>query len=158
MLDWGNFCNRMIFSSSLRKATSMQFILSFFLFLFSAGLLAQDQPQPESVIYSSQLQPGELLTFSNKAIRFKEVVSDSRCPKEVTCVWAGEAKVLVELFENGNFLEEKIITVSRGGIPLNFSAKEILYSIQGLMLLPYPSTKKVDPDYSLEVKIIEKII
>lgn len=136
----------------------MRSILSFILLMVSTGLLAQDQPKPEPIVYSSLLQPGELLSFSNKAIRFKEVVSDSRCPKEVTCVWEGEAKVLVELYENGNFLEEKIITISSGSIPLDFSAKDFLYNIQGLMLLPYPSAKQVDPDYSLELQIIQKII
>ncbi|HSI70585.1 MAG TPA: hypothetical protein VK941_10150 [Gillisia sp.] len=136
----------------------MRIIFSLLFLLVSAGLMAQDQTKEEPIVYSSNLHPGELVAFSNNALRFKEVISDSRCPKEVTCVWEGEAKVLVELFENGNFLEEKIIIVSNGNIPLNFSAKGILYTIQGMNLSPYPSAKQADPDYNLRITIVQKMI
>ena len=40
----------------------------------------------------------------------KEVLSDSRCPEGVTCIWAGEIQVLVSVYQNRKFiLEEKII-------------------------------------------------
>ena len=34
-------------------------------------------------------------------VRFLDVLEDSRCPLDVTCVWAGNAKVAVELREQG---------------------------------------------------------
>jgi hypothetical protein len=138
----------------------MKFFAIISFFLFSISLSAQDKKEaPEVTIYSSVLQQGELLSFANKALRFKEVISDSRCPKGVTCVWAGEAKVLVEVFENGKFLEEKIISVDSGNIPWNFTVKNITYSITGLNLYPYPTleTKKTRPEYSLQVQVSEKI-
>lgn len=35
------------------------------------------------------------------AIRFEDVLEDSRCPKDVNCVWAGNAKVSVTVTRTG---------------------------------------------------------
>lgn len=35
------------------------------------------------------------------SIKFVEMVSDSRCPADVRCVWAGNAKIKVELINRG---------------------------------------------------------
>ena len=34
-------------------------------------------------------------------VRFVAVTEDSRCPRDVTCVWAGEVKVQLEIMESG---------------------------------------------------------
>jgi len=40
---------------------------------------------------------GETVTFDqNKKLTFVDVVSDSRCPIEVHCVWAGEATIALQ--------------------------------------------------------------
>lgn len=41
------------------------------------------------------LKPGERATFQadRLQVRFDRVVSDSRCPKNAQCVWAGEAVI-----------------------------------------------------------------
>lgn len=128
---------------------------------FSVSLSAQDKPEkePQIKVFNSALQQGDLLNFGNKAVRFKEVITDSRCPKNVTCVWPGEATVMVEIFENGNLLEEKIISVNESNISLNFSAENILYKITGVTLSPYPtvSSKNEKPDYVLKMSISERM-
>ncbi len=45
-----------------------------------------------------QLAPGEKAAYQQQAltVEFVRVVEDSRCPKDGTCVWAGEVKVQVE--------------------------------------------------------------
>lgn len=42
-----------------------------------------------------QLAPSEQVTFEPQGltVEFVRVVEDSRCPTDVTCVWAGEVKV-----------------------------------------------------------------
>lgn len=42
-----------------------------------------------------QLAPGEQVVFGQQElfVEFVRVVDDSRCPTDVTCVWAGEVKV-----------------------------------------------------------------
>lgn len=125
--------------------------------LFSFPLLAQDQG--ETVVFSGALQPGEILSFENKEIKFKEVVSDSRCPKGVTCLWAGEANVLIEILQKGELIEEKIITISSPEIPLNLSSGDYSYSLNSLQLLPYPSAgkKPANENYTLMMSVCKKI-
>lgn len=131
------------------------FLLGFF--IFSISLSAQDQEDIR--IYRSAMQQGEQVVFGDRSIKFKEVVSDSRCPKDVTCIWAGEAKVLIEVFENDRFIEEKLVVINSGNIPLDFSAEDISYSISSLELLPYPTSqnKKSGQDYTLKIQVSEEL-
>lgn len=131
----------------------------FFLFVFltiSFSFMAQETTEIRS--YSAVMQQGELLNFGNRSLKFKDVISDSRCPRNVTCIWAGEAKVLVEIFENGRFLEEKILLVNSKNSTLNFLSEAVAYSISGIDLMPYPTvqSKNNKPVYSLEMMVSEK--
>ena len=38
-----------------------------------------------------------LITGENLEIRFEEVVEDSRCPKNVNCIWEGRVSAVVEI-------------------------------------------------------------
>lgn len=139
----------------------MKYLLTITLLFFSFALSAQEKQEdaPKINVYSSALPIGGILSFGDKSLKFKEVVSDSRCPKDVTCVWAGEAKVRVEVFENGSLLEEKIILINSGEIALNFSAEDIVYSISGMTLSPYPTVKTKDTpkEYILQMRVSEKL-
>jgi hypothetical protein len=46
-----------------------------------------------------KLKVGRSVTFKREGLRLKflSVANDSRCPVNVTCVWAGNAEVLVEV-------------------------------------------------------------
>ncbi len=50
-----------------------------------------------------ELAPGHTATFAalGLTVRFDSVKNDSRCPRDVTCVWAGNAAVLVTLRRTG---------------------------------------------------------
>lgn len=49
------------------------------------------------------LAPGESVRIEGRdvTVRFASVLEDSRCPTEVTCVWAGRARVAVEVTRDG---------------------------------------------------------
>ena len=96
--------------------------------------------------------------FGDNSVQFEEVISDSRCPKEVTCIWAGEAKVLISVYEKGKFKNQKIITVGNVNVPLQFSDDDIIYSLSRLILTPYPSVKNEDleEEYVLNFSITGK--
>lgn len=132
------------------------FLVSAFL-IFSFSVIGQETSDIRS--YSAAVQQGELLNFGNRSLKFKDVISDSRCPINVTCIWAGEAKVRVELFENGKFLEEKILLINSKNSSLNFLSEAVAYSISGIDLMPYPivQSKNTKPDYSLKMMVSEKI-
>jgi len=37
----------------------------------------------------------------NLTITFVEIIEDSRCPKNVTCIWAGRVRAAIRLDESG---------------------------------------------------------
>ncbi len=138
----------------------MKYLFLFGILICSISLSAQDQE--ENRIFNSVLQGGEQLEFGDKSIRFKEVISDSRCPKDVTCVWAGEAKVLIEIFEKGKLINKKLVVINPSAIdeiPLQFSAGGGIYYISAFRLFPYPSaaSKKDKIDYALELQVSEHL-
>lgn len=84
-------------------------------------------------------------------VKLLEVLEDSRCPKNVDCVWAGEAKVRVEIYDNGTKRIEDIVINTRASEPL-FINDGLAIHIRGLA--PYPETSaKISPkDYYLLVE------
>ena len=138
----------------------MKYLFLFGILICSISLSAQ--VQEENRIFNSVLQAGEQLEFGDKSIRFKEVISDSRCPKDVTCIWAGEAKVLIEIFEKGKLINEKLVVINPDiidEIPLQFSAGDGIFSISSFRLFPYPcsASKKNTMDYTLEMQVSEPL-
>lgn len=120
--------------------------------------LQENPPKQEVIQYSSRLCEGDRLQFGNKAIQFKKVVSDSRCPKGTTCIWAGEVKVLVEFFENGQSLGEEVINGANFNLAQIFGKKS--WNLNGFQVSPYPSIHyKIEPEeYSLSLNISETIV
>ena len=106
----------------------------------------------------TELNYGEVLQVDNIDVEFVKIISDSRCPKNVMCVRAGEAKVLVAIFRNGKFLKEQHLVFHASGVQKEkqnvlFSTEEI--QLSGLALLPYPERPGSiqDEDYFLKVQI-----
>jgi len=101
---------------------------------------AQNTPTPPGVpTIGIKLMQGEMADFGDTQIKFAEVLSDSRCPSDVTCVWAGEAKVRVEIYKNGQFYEEKEIIFGALTNTLDIIDSELL-GVRALKLQPYPNT------------------
>ncbi len=102
----------------------------------------------------TKLKIGKKANFGNKSIHFIKVLEDSRCPKGVSCVWAGQAKILIGLYENDTLLEEKEILIKA---PIK--SKELLKSLEKTVyshnLSPYPiNSEKIDPsNYYLELLV-----
>lgn len=111
------------------------FIIILNFLLFGAGLEAQETGL-------ANLRPNELLSIGATSFKFKEVISDSRCPQDVTCIWAGEAKVLMEIYENGKLCGEEVITIS--GIAQTLTLLNKWFPNQDLLVMgslqPYPKT------------------
>jgi hypothetical protein len=75
-------------------------------------------------------------------VQFANVVNDSRCPKNVTCVWAGTATVLLKLIpEAGDTVN--VLAVLPGGVAKDDVANQIAIDTLGTSLTlvelePYP--------------------
>ena len=95
-----------------------------------------------------------VIAGENFSVKFVEVISDSRCPKGATCIWAGEASCLLEI-TNSESTYRKVLTQSglSGPSNTNFIDYEITFDIQ-----PYPELGKETnkKDYRLQLVISKK--
>jgi type III secretory pathway component EscS len=63
---------------------------------------------------SFTLAPGQTATVrrADARVTFREVREDSRCPVDVTCVWAGDAKIDVTVTRTGAGAETKTLSIT----------------------------------------------
>ena len=104
------------------------------------------------------LNYGTTIAINEVDIEFVDVIEDSRCPANVQCVQAGKAVVLVNVYFQGNFIEERKLVFHPSGF--NNKTGTMLYNsdllqINGLNLMPYPiaESKILKKDYYLELGI-----
>lgn len=125
----------------------------------SLGLHAQQVdttkvPSPK-IVYKLAL--GTRADFGDRSVKFVKVISDSRCPKNVTCVWAGEAKVLLEIYRNDELVDRKEIVLAANSIFGSlFSSKDKSVGIYSLEPYPDINTPEANKKYVLKL-IINKL-
>ena len=87
------------------------------------------------------LSVGQRVRVEGEDLRmeFLEVVADSRCPKDVTCNWAGEVRCLVELVSSGSAERLELTQPGLSGEPSRqaFKGYEISFAVD-----PYPQEGK----------------
>lgn len=101
-----------------------------------------------------KLKMGRSVGFNDFSIKFIKVISDSRCPKNVTCVWAGKAKVLIGIFHDGEKMKEKEVEISEANqyFPL-LERQNVVIKVYGLSPYPVASGKIPSKDYILNLYI-----
>ena len=78
----------------------------------------------------------------NLEIRFDEVVEDSRCPKNVTCIWAGRVSCIVQLTDSDSSYK---MVLTESGLTDHY-AKETYKEYQlAFRVEPYPEEAKKIP-------------
>jgi hypothetical protein len=97
-----------------------------------------------------QLAPGQSAVFKAEQLEvtFVELVSDSRCPTDTTCVWQGAATVRLAIRSNGKVTQHE-------ADPDNDVAVEG-YVVDVLDVLPArgPQSQRIAPaDYRVTLKI-----
>ena len=88
----------------------------------------------------------------------KQIVSDSRCPEGVNCIWAGEVKLLISVYQDKQFVTDEAVTISENSFQENKdwfvrylpSTKK---NVQTITVFPYPKEGiKINPtDYYLKI-------
>ncbi len=102
---------------------------------------------------SFQLEAGQtaLIEPQGPIVEFVEVVEDSRCPADVTCIWEGRAVILIRISSSGDVLGFGIqeLTLEAGLVdPVNDSVEGVSdsYLFELVALDPYPQTTNKDAD------------
>lgn len=96
------------------------------------------------------LKVGQEATFADKefVITFKKILEDSRCPKGVTCVWSGNAQILIQF-------NEKEFQINTHIDPETLPVGD--YKITLTALDPYPRDKvKIEPENYAATFIISR--
>jgi hypothetical protein len=98
---------------------------------------------------------GLTVTKTPSAFSFMEVLSDSRCPKGVDCIRAGEAIVRVVLADGS---EQNVTINADGKNRASFAVPD--GSVEILGLEPYPEARvKINPaGYRLKVRITKAAV
>ncbi|SFI65122.1 hypothetical protein [Olleya namhaensis] len=117
----------------------MKYLSVLFLLCFTSVVSAQDSTLValETPKLSIGLVEGGSYMHEYVTVKFIKVIQDSRCPKNVMCIRAGEAEVLIGIYKNGLLLEEKSIIVRPNTRLLTlYSNAEVIVS--AVNLFPYP--------------------
>ncbi len=123
------------------------------IFLFSAFAKAQDSTTVEVPKIYIKAYNGKLAQIEETTIRLVEVLEDSRCPKGVDCIWAGNAKVLVEITSESGKKTTKEIILNDGRVAPIYSEEGLVISIKGLAPYPTSLSKIKASDYYLRVEV-----
>ena len=111
-----------------------------------------NQPGEIPLRQSVELRAGSSATLEGGlTIAFDRVTSDSRCPMNAFCVWAGDAIVAVSLSQGpGGPAARELHTDARAS-----EASYLAYSIKLLTLAPYPQTdREIRPeDYVATIEV-----
>lgn len=86
----------------------MKNILVVVMLIFSFSLFAQNDLDTGYL----KITPKSCTKKKGSSLVLKEVLSDSRCPTGVNCIWAGEAKVVVAVYHDRKFVKEETLTIS----------------------------------------------
>jgi len=113
----------------------MKHLVTLFLFIVVSVI-----PKNGTISYSEtyEIRVGHSITYEGLTFCLEAVTSDSRCPKEVTCVHAGEALAHIKIFEKGKQNIKRVVTFTP-----TTSSPGVLYScddftIMAVELSPYP--------------------
>lgn len=135
----------------------MKYSLLAIIILFSTFAMGQED-STETPKIGIKVPQGETVIIKGVSIKFLGVIEDSRCPKDVTCIWAGRAIVKVEVIANGK-KEDKILTFGevRPGEEKNTTLYNSgKFAINGLALNPYPTSESTGKDKGYVLVVCEE--
>jgi len=100
-----------------------------------------------------QLSIGQTATLPMErlSIRFTGVVEDSRCPVDVQCVWAGNAKVTLDVSQTGK--ARQTITLNSNLEPREVAYEGFRIRFEGLVPQPRSNPPIRREDYRLRLSV-----
>ncbi|MBC7523304.1 MAG: hypothetical protein H7239_02550 [Flavobacterium sp.] len=89
-------------------------------------------------------------------LQLKKVFNDSRCPKNVSCIWEGEVSAIIAVYCDQKFVEEQTLTLNsknRNENNLWFS-KYYCNKIKSIEIFPYPKEGLIVKEKKKFLKIV----
>jgi hypothetical protein len=137
------------------------FVLLVCVVLFASAGVLSAKPHPSVTVRAVRvnkeftLRKGQRVTVkgSSLSLKFVAVESDSRCPKDVKCVWAGNAAVQVQA-SSGRRSKTLTLNTGPGGAFVN-EIEYKGYHIKLVDLRPYPRSDRqtAAEDYALTLLV-----
>lgn len=122
------------------------FIFSIASLIISCQVLAQQQ----DLFDSTFLVPLEKsITKAGVTITLAAVLEDSRCPRNITCMWEGKAVVELNVREPGQESQKMTVVFQNQSQSIIARTKHTVFT--ALRLLPYPGDSGTNTAYQLEV-------
>ncbi len=128
-----------------------------FLFMMISSVALAQSPKSQKVKYVTIKQK---VCPNQKGFQLvlKAVVSDSRCPEGVTCIWAGEVSAVVSVHKDSKWIEDKTLVFSMKNEEDNKNwfatyLSEKQKKIKSIGVVPYPKEgSKINPEeYYLKI-------
>lgn len=90
------------------------------------------------------------------SFKIKEIITDSRCPVDVNCVWQGQVELVISVYENDDFLEDEHLILEGKNLEYNkaiFEKYTFGKKVNGISIYPQKKeNEKIElKDYYLEV-------
>jgi hypothetical protein len=128
----------------------MKKILPILFLLF--GLVVSAQTAAEKIHYKTITQK-ECVKKKGYRLVLKQVVSDSRCPEGVTCVWQGEVVFVVSVYKDKKLVADETFTSKEREQNLEAFSKYLGKKVTSVGVFPYPQEGvKIDPkNYTLKI-------
>jgi hypothetical protein len=122
--------------------------------LFVAGNFVSSQAQNGGQV-RVQISKEKPVAKSGLRLRFLDVMEDSRCPKGANCIWAGNAKIKVQINKSGG--QPKIFELNTG-----MEKQSVIvdgYEVKLAELTPYPKadSQPKKPGYTAVFEITRKM-
>ena len=123
---------------------------------FIAGMLFVVLTAGVIPAFAKQAQTVEVLINKQVAakgglkITFVELVEDSRCPVDVECVWAGNAKIKVRVTRNGRSKVLELNTMGSAEVP---SYAGYRFKLQGLTPKPRSNIRINRNGYQASIEV-----
>jgi hypothetical protein len=117
-----------------------------------------------SVFGQKITQKVKSISFTQKVLKkrgvqlvLKKVISDSRCPENVNCIWAGECEIEVAVYKNRKLIATENLLLSPKKYKENsewFQQYFTTQKIKSFSVLPYPKSEVVINPKDYFIKLI----
>lgn len=108
----------------------------------------------DTLTFNLPYQEKKFITGVNATFYFDAVISDSRCPVDLICIWAGEVEARIDIFQGNALVDSFNIKNTSQGHETVLNARK--YLIQLVDVHPYPGQSGGDKKTYATLRVTKK--